>query len=65
MSTFVSVKKFADMVTKEIPWIDFAMLNAGIAAPLYQVSPDGYEMSLQVNVISTALLAILLLPKLQ
>jgi NAD(P)-dependent dehydrogenase (short-subunit alcohol dehydrogenase family) len=65
MSTFASVKKFADMVTKEVPRVDVAMLNAGLAAPSYQVSPDGYEMSLQVNVISTALLAILLLPKLR
>jgi NAD(P)-dependent dehydrogenase (short-subunit alcohol dehydrogenase family) len=65
MSTFASVKKFADTVTKEIPQIDVVMLNAGIAAPSYQVSPEGYEMSLQVNVISTALLAILLLPKLR
>jgi NAD(P)-dependent dehydrogenase (short-subunit alcohol dehydrogenase family) len=65
MSTFASVKKFADTVTKEVPRIDVAMLNAGIAAPSYKASPEGYEMSLQVNVISTALLAILLLPKLR
>jgi NAD(P)-dependent dehydrogenase (short-subunit alcohol dehydrogenase family) len=65
MSTFASVKKFADNVAKEVPNVDVAMLNAGIAASSYQVSPEGYEMSLQVNVISTALLAILLLPKLR
>lgn len=65
MSTFASVKNFADTITKEVHQIDVAILNAGIASPSYQVSPEGYEMSLQVNVISTALLAILLLPKLR
>lgn len=36
-----------------------------MAAPAYNLSPDGYEMTLQVNVLSTALLAILLLPLLR
>ena len=65
MSTFASVKKFADAVTKNVPRIDIAILNAGVAVPSYSVSPEGYEITLQVNVLSTALLAILLLPKLR
>ncbi|KAE9380757.1 NAD(P)-binding protein [Stipitochalara longipes BDJ] len=65
MSTFASVKKFADDVTKNVPQVDVAILNAGVALASYQVSPEGYEMTLQVNVISTALLGILLLPKLR
>jgi len=65
MSIFASVKEFADVVTKNVPRIDIAVLNAGIAAPGYKSSPEGYEMTLQVNVLSTALLSILLLPKLR
>lgn len=65
MGKFASIDAFAALVTKEIPRIDIALLNAGIAAAAYNLSPEGYEMSLQVNVISTALLGILLLPKLR
>jgi NAD(P)-dependent dehydrogenase (short-subunit alcohol dehydrogenase family) len=65
MSSFASVKQFANAVTKEVPRVDVALLNAGMGAPSYQTSPEGYEMSLQVNAISTALLSILLLPKLR
>jgi len=65
MGTFASIDAFASLVTKETPQIDIALLNAGIAAAGYNLSPEGYEMSLQVNVISTALLGILLLPKLR
>lgn len=65
MSAFASVKQFAEAVTKEVPRLDVALLNAGMAASSYQTSPEGYEMSLQVNGISTALLSILLLPKLR
>ncbi|KAJ5160067.1 uncharacterized protein N7482_007071 [Penicillium canariense] len=64
MSTFASVKALAEATAKE-PRLDIAILNAGIAAPSYQLSPEGYEMSLQVMVLSTALLAILLLPQLR
>jgi NAD(P)-dependent dehydrogenase (short-subunit alcohol dehydrogenase family) len=65
MGSFESVKLFAKSLSAEEPRLDIAILNAGMAAPSYQLSPDGYEMSLQVNVLSTSLLAVLLLPKLQ
>lgn len=64
MSTFASVKAFAQATAKE-PRLDIAVLNAGLVAPAYTLSPEGYEMSLQVMVLSTALLGILLLPQLQ
>lgn len=64
MCSFSSVKAFADEVLGEVR-LDVAVLNAGICAPSYQLSPEGYEMSLQVGVLSTALLAMLLLPQLQ
>ena len=64
MSSFASVKAFAEVVSKE-KRVDVAVLNAGMAAPKYQLSPEGCEISLQVNVLSTALLAVLLYPKLE
>ena len=65
MSTFASVKAFAEMISKNEPRLDVAILNAGVAAPSYKLSPEAFEMSLQVNVLSTALLASLLLPQLR
>jgi NAD(P)-dependent dehydrogenase (short-subunit alcohol dehydrogenase family) len=65
MSTFEGVKSFTKSVTEKEKSLDIVVLNAGIAAPAHQLSPDGYEMVLQVNVLSTALLAVLLFPLLQ
>jgi retinol dehydrogenase-12 len=59
-----SVKAFCHRVSKELPRLDIVALNAGIATASWRMSQDGYEEGLQVNVISTALLASLLLPKL-
>ncbi|KAI9284606.1 hypothetical protein BC943DRAFT_360955 [Umbelopsis sp. AD052] len=64
MSTSDSVQAFVQRVTTELPRLDVAALNAGVATIEWTVSPDGFEQTLQVNVISTALLAVLLLPKL-
>jgi retinol dehydrogenase-12 len=64
MSTSASVQAFVQRVSKELPRLDVAALNAGVATIEWIVSPDGFEQTLQVNVISTALLAVLLLPKL-
>jgi len=64
MSSSASVLEFANRVNKELPRLDVAALNAGVATLLYKASNDGWEETLQVNVISTAYLSILLLPKL-
>jgi NAD(P)-dependent dehydrogenase (short-subunit alcohol dehydrogenase family) len=65
MSSFASVKAFARTIAAEEPRLDVAVLNAGMTSASYQLSPEENEMSVQVNVLSTALLAALLLPKLQ
>ncbi|KAI9751187.1 MAG: hypothetical protein M4579_006166 [Chaenotheca gracillima] len=65
MSLFSSVQDFAAKLVREVGRLDVALLNAGVASPTYKTSPEGWEMSLQVNVLSSALLAILLLPKLR
>ncbi|KAF4210593.1 hypothetical protein CNMCM8980_003857 [Aspergillus fumigatiaffinis] len=65
MSSFQSVKDFAARVKAEIERLDIVLLNAGLWNRSYTASPDGWEETLQVNTLSTSLLAILLLPKLQ
>lgn len=65
MASYGSVEKFAKSVSDKFPVIHAAVLNAGVAPPSHKLSKEGWEMSIQVNVISTAYLAILLLPKLR
>jgi NAD(P)-dependent dehydrogenase (short-subunit alcohol dehydrogenase family) len=65
MDRFDDVRKFAARVDAEITKLDVALLNAGVQFKNFQKSPEGWEEALQVNVLSTALLGILLLPKLK
>ncbi|KAJ5289119.1 hypothetical protein N7478_002149 [Penicillium angulare] len=68
MNSFQSVKNFAARAN-ELPRLDIALLNAGLWNRDYTISPqsdgEGWEEVLQVNVLSTSLLALLLLPKLR
>lgn len=65
MNSFPSVKQFASRVENEAKRLDVALLNAGLWNRDYSVSTHGWEEVLQVNTLSTALLAVLLLPKLR
>lgn len=65
MDSFASVKAFAERVERELERLDVALLNAGLMMRAFQKSPEGWEETMQVNVLSTALLALLLLPKLR
>jgi NAD(P)-dependent dehydrogenase (short-subunit alcohol dehydrogenase family) len=65
MSTFDGVKSFVTQIQNHEPRIDIAVLNAGMGAPSHKLSPEGYEMCVQVNGLSTALVGLLLLPKLR
>ncbi|KAI9770800.1 MAG: hypothetical protein M1840_003050 [Geoglossum simile] len=65
MDSFQSVKSFADRVESELERLDVAILNAGIVSRAFKLSPEGWEETLQVNVLATALLTLLLLPKLR
>ncbi|KZF20024.1 NAD(P)-binding protein [Xylona heveae TC161] len=60
-----SVKAFADRVSTEVERVDIALLNAGLHMASFTKSPEGWEETLQVNLLSTVLLALLLLPKLK
>ena len=66
MDQFQSVKRFADRVDQEVNQLDVAVLNAGLWNRDYATSlSEGWEETLQVNTLSTTLLALLLLPKLR
>lgn len=65
MASYTSTEKFAREVNTKFSAVHVAVLNAGVAPPSYKPSPEGWEMALQVNVISSTYLAILLLPKLR
>lgn len=65
MNSYASITGFVQRVNAEFERIDVAVLNAGLVNRTYCKSPEGWEETLQVNTISTALLALLLLPKLR
>lgn len=62
MSTFEGNKVFADRVQQDIDTIDYVLLNAGLMNTKFKLGEEGFEETIQVNVLSTALLALLLLP---
>ncbi|KAL1855157.1 hypothetical protein Plec18167_002144 [Paecilomyces lecythidis] len=64
LSSYASVKSFAARVTSELPRVDVLLENAGIATKKWTWAEDN-ESTLTVNVVSTFLLAFLLLPKLK
>ncbi|KAL9079535.1 MAG: hypothetical protein Q9157_001593 [Trypethelium eluteriae] len=64
-NSFSSVAAFARNISGSFSRIDVALLNAGIAAPSYSRSADGWESTIQVNLLVTAQLALDLLPKMR
>ncbi|KAF2462744.1 NAD(P)-binding protein [Lindgomyces ingoldianus] len=62
-SSFASVKAFADGLSGQK--VDVAILNAGVWNFKWTPTTNGYESDLQVNVLSPALLSLLLLPNLR
>lgn len=64
MSSFASECEFARRVEREVERLDVVVLNAGVMMREYEVSGEGWEQTLQVNTLSTALMGLLLLPKL-
>lgn len=63
LESFASVVAFAERC-KDLPRIDGIIMNAGVAMTEFQVA-EGYEKTITVNVISTFLLATLLVPVLR
>lgn len=58
MSSYESVLGFAKKVKDEAGHIDIAILNAGVQPSTWRLSPHGHEEAVQVNYLSTALLAL-------
>ena len=65
LDSFESVTQFARRVDRQVERVDVLLLNAGVWNGEYVVTTDGWEETLQVNTLSTSLLALLLLPKLR
>ena len=64
LSSYDNVKAFAAKATAELPRIDAVIENAGVATDKYKKAEDN-ELTITTNVVSTFLLAFLLLPKLK
>ncbi|KAJ7089873.1 hypothetical protein B0H15DRAFT_839583 [Mycena belliarum] len=62
LADFASVKHFAQRFEQDGGRLDILVENAGVAAWDYVPTKDGWETSLQVNDLSTPLMALLLLP---
>jgi NAD(P)-dependent dehydrogenase (short-subunit alcohol dehydrogenase family) len=63
LSKFASVKGFVKDVSESVEQLHVVQLCAGIMTPSFRLGAEGYEAAFQVNVLSTALMALLLLPK--
>ncbi|OTA95459.1 hypothetical protein M434DRAFT_69350 [Hypoxylon sp. CO27-5] len=64
LSSYASVKAFAERATRELERIDVLLENAGVNCFDWYWAEDN-EMTLTINVVSTFLLAFLMLPKLK
>ncbi|RAH69480.1 NAD(P)-binding protein [Aspergillus aculeatinus CBS 121060] len=70
MASYASIQAFVTRCRTELARVDIAILNAGLALKRYQPITTNHpgparETTLQVNFLSTALLALLLLPSLR
>jgi NAD(P)-dependent dehydrogenase (short-subunit alcohol dehydrogenase family) len=65
MTSYASIAALARRAAAELDRLDVAVLNAGVYEAAPGASAYGWERTVQVNALSTALLALLLLPKLR
>ena len=64
MNSYGSIQGFAKRAST-LDHLDIAVLNAGVFMATYEESKYGWEQTVQINALSTALLGLLLLPKLK
>jgi NAD(P)-dependent dehydrogenase (short-subunit alcohol dehydrogenase family) len=64
LASYASVQAFAAKASKDLPRLDVLLENAGVATAKFTIAEDN-ELTLTTNVVSTFLLAFLLLPKLR
>ena len=60
-STFASVQKFTRGIDKAGDHVDLVLLDSDNAPLSYKKSSEGWEMALQVNVLSISLMRLLLI----
>lgn len=65
LSKFNSVKAFARRVEKNLDRVDAVIENAAVAASTWGEGEDGWGTTMTVNVVSTMLLTVLLMPHLR
>lgn len=65
LTSFASIKQFVNQVNLEEEQVHMLVNNAAIFGGPIEATSDGFELNVQVNHLSPALLTILLLPKLQ
>ncbi|MCJ1463965.1 hypothetical protein MMC07_002575 [Pseudocyphellaria aurata] len=65
MDSHQSIDDFAKRVDRELDRLDVVVLNAGVVSKRFTLLAQGWEKMLQINTLSTALLALLLTPKLK
>ena len=63
--SFASIQTLTNRVNEKIARLDIALLNAGVSKAEFGLSSEGWEETIQVNLLSTVFLALLLIPKLQ
>ncbi|KAF2451519.1 NAD(P)-binding protein [Karstenula rhodostoma CBS 690.94] len=63
LASYDSIKAFASKLSSETGRIDAFIANAGVQMDRWETA-EGMELSIQVNVVSTTLLAVLIMPKL-
>ena len=65
MDSYTSIHTFAKNMERNLSRLDVLILNAGVNPVKYKTGPEGWETHIQINVLGTALLGLLLLPKLR
>lgn len=65
LNSFASILQFTNRLSTEVQKLDVVLLHAGVAHQKYRVGQEGWEETLQANVLGTAFLAMFLLPHLQ
>ena len=65
MSSYTSIQEFVNKAEKNLDRIDVLLENAGMLSTKWQVSVEGTEMGMAVNVYGTIFLALLMIPVLR
>lgn len=65
LNDYSSIEAFGKRADAELETLDIAVLNAGVHNAKFEQSRYGWEGTMQVNTLSTTLLALTLLPKLK